>query len=106
MSEKKTRTRYPIELRQDVVRLVIEGGKKCADVAATHQVPVASVYAWVRHARVEEGVNESTGEPSVVALQADNARLRKELKLARDQALFLRKTAASFASEKKYSLRL
>ena len=100
MIEKRTRQAHSSEIRQDVVKLVIEGGKKCAEVAATHQIPVASVYAWVRQARMHAGA-ASTGQPSLAAVQAENACLRKELKLARERALFLQKTAAFFASEKK-----
>ena len=100
MSEKKKRTKFSREIRDNVVKLVIDGGQKCADVAAAQHIPLTSVYAWVRQARLNN--EQETGTPANVAdLQKDNVRLRRELKIAKDHALFLRKTAAFFASLKK-----
>ena len=101
MAEKATRRRFPAEAKKDLVALVIDGGRKCSDVAAEHQVPVASVYAWVRQARLRQAQSEGSGQTSAASLQAENNRLRKELKIAREHALFLRRTAAFFASLKK-----
>ena len=101
MAENTSRKRYSSEVQQNLVRLVIAGGRKCAVVAAEHQVPAASVYAWVRRARLELAEKSLGDKPTMASLQADVARLRRELKDAREQALFLRKTAAFFASQKK-----
>ena len=104
MAEKNGRNRYSSEAQQNLVRLVIDSGRKCAEVAAEHQVPAACVYAWVRRARLKVAEHSLGAKPTMASLQADVARLRRELKDTRDQALFLRKIAAFFASQKKWSL--
>lgn len=63
-------------------------------------LPVTSVYAWVKKARLTAADNGGDGVTTSI-LQQEVARLRKELKIAKDHVLFLRKTAAFFASEKK-----
>jgi transposase len=100
MGEKAKRRRFSPEIRQNVVKLVMEGGRKCSEVSAEHGVPEASVYAWVRQARLASAEAANGDATSEKSLREENLRLRRELKDARDQALFLRKTAAFFASRK------
>ncbi len=64
--------------------MVIDGGRRAADVAASQHLLVASVYAWVKKARLEVELG-AAGGVTVASLQQDNVRLRKELKIAKEQ---------------------
>ena len=101
MEAKKKRQQFSREIRSNLVKLVVNGGRKASEVAKEHGVPETRLYAWVRQARVDAGELDSgrgtTAERSEIAL------LRKALK-ERDQELtFLKKTAVYFATQKKRS---
>jgi transposase len=99
MEAKKQRKRFPAEIRSDVVKMVLDGGKKCADVGKEFGVPTANVYAWVRQARIDAG--HSGSNKSSTADRAELARLRRELKLREQEISFLKKTSIYFANLKK-----
>ena len=80
MTDQATKKRFSPAMRESIVRLVVDGGRKCSDVAAEHQVLVSSIYAWVRQARMSSLETSEGGQPSVATLLQDNAKLRKELK--------------------------
>ncbi|RYF47793.1 MAG: hypothetical protein EOO38_11435 [Cytophagaceae bacterium] len=101
MTKNTKRRSFSGETRENAVKLVIEGGRKCSEVAADHDLPEGSVYAWVRQARQGAMLGANDEQSSSSELREENARLRRELKDARDKALFLQKTAAFFATLKK-----
>lgn len=99
MEAKKSRERFSKELRSNIVKLVIDGGKKSSEVAAEHGIPVANIYAWVRQARVDAGDIESNR--GTTSDRAEVARLRKALREREDELSFLKKTLVYFAVQKK-----
>jgi transposase len=99
MEAKKKRQQFSKEFRANLVKLVIDGGRKASDVAVEHGVPVTSVYAWVRQARVDAGDLES--KEGTTDAKAENARLRKRNKELEQQLAFAKKTAVFFATQKR-----
>lgn len=102
MEAKKKRERFSKEIRSNVVKLVIDGGKKSSEVAAEHGIPVANVYAWVRQARVDAGDLESS--KGTTSDRAEVARLKKALRERENELSFLKKTLVYFAVQKKKDL--
>lgn len=84
MEAKGKRQQFSNEVRSNLVKLVINGGRKASEVAKEHGVPASSVYAWVRQARVDAGELDSVG--GTTADRSEIVRLRKGLK-ERDQEL-------------------
>lgn len=84
MEAKKKRQQFSQEMHSNLVKLVINGGRKASEVAKEHGVPAASVYAWVRQARVDTGELDSSR--GTTADRSEIVRLRKALK-ERDQEL-------------------
>ena len=85
-------TRYPIEFRQEAVRLV-HGGRTISDVADSLGVKRETVRYWVNRAK-EEGTTTLTADERVELLA-----LRKENKRLREEREILKKAAAFFAHE-------
>ena len=99
MEEKKKRRRFSKDIRANVIKLVTDGGRSCADVAAEHQIPVTSVYGWVRQHRVDVGPVQ---EGKITSSERDElTRLRKQSKEQAAELAFLKKTAAYFATLKR-----
>ena len=85
-------TRYPIEFRQEAVRLV-HGGRKINDVADSLGVKRETVRYWVNRAK-EEGTSTLKADE-----RAELLALRKENRRLKDERDILKKAAAFFASE-------
>ena len=97
MTARKKKT-FSKEFKAEITKLVLDGGKKCADVAAEHEVPVASVYSWVKQARTL-AADHSAGKP-LSTEEHEVRRLRREVKELAMENAFLKKTSAYFASQK------
>lgn len=96
---KKARKQFSKEVRANIVKLVIDGGRTCPDVAKEFNIPTANVYGWVRQARVDAGdVQSRSGTTSD---RAEIARLKRALKTREQELAFLKKTAIYFATLKK-----
>ncbi len=102
MEAKNKRQQSSKELRSNIVKLVIDGGRKASEVASEHGFPLSSMYAWVCQARVDAGELESNRGTTNDRAEID--RLRKELKVRDQELLFLKKTAIYFATQKKRDL--
>ena len=98
MEAKKQRKRFPAEIRSNVVKMVVDGGKKCADVDKEFAVPTANVYAWVRQARIDAG--NSGSNKSTTADKAELARLRRKLKLRGQEISFSKNRSISQTRKK------
>ncbi len=48
MGSRKTRMRYGEEFKRDAIKLVIEGGKNCIEVAEGLGIHPNILYRWIR----------------------------------------------------------
>jgi transposase len=103
MGESMTRTdlrTYTPEFRAEAVKLVLEQGLSLEVAAQRLSVPKGTLANWV--AAAKRGPTASTSAPgsrSVADLEAENARLRRELAVERMEKEVLKKAAAYFARE-------
>ena len=76
---KKLKKTYPTALREEAVKLVLTQGLSIEQAAAGVSIPKGTLANWVAAAR--RGPSEVTppGSRTVAELEAENARLRKEL---------------------------
>lgn len=86
---------YPPEFRAEAVRLVKESGKKMVEVARDLGVSVESLRHWVKQHEIDAGDREGLTTIEREELQ----RLRRDVKVLREEREILRKAAAFFAQE-------
>jgi len=98
MNEKRKRTNYPEEFKQDAVRLVVEQRYSCPEVGRRLGVASSKVSRWVRQYRQTEQ-DLSEGGITRKELEAENRRLKKENKRLEMEREILKKAAAFFAKE-------
>ena len=87
--------RFPAEFKADVVRVARRGDLSIAEVAADFDISVESVKRWKRQADVDEGIVD--GKTS--AEQAEEVRLRREVRRLEMENEILRRAAAYFAKD-------
>lgn len=92
----KTRKTYPVEFRAEAVKLVLEQGLSLEEAARRLGIPKGTLANWVVAAK-SGGDKPAPGARSVTELEAENARLRKELAEARMERDVIKKAAAYFA---------
>jgi len=95
----KANQTYTAEFRAEAVKLVLEQGLTQPDAAQRLGIPKGSLSNWVVAARRAGGLPVAAGTPTIVELQAENARLRKELARAEMEREIVKKAAAYFARE-------
>jgi transposase len=89
-------TKYPKEFRAEAVKLVLEQGMTLEEAAQKLGIPKGTLANWVAAAR-SGGDKAPPGSRTVPELEAENARLRKELAEARLERDIIKKAAAYFA---------
>lgn len=88
---------YPLEFKAEAVRLFRESGKSLKDVAEDLGVSTNSLREWVKRSDVAEGAR-----PGLVADErAELNRLRREVRILREEREILKKAAVFFAEETK-----
>lgn len=93
--------RYTEEFKAEAVRLALSTGGNAA--AKRLGIPQSTMTNWVRHRR--EGVSSAVADAAVPVkrpvseLEAENARLRRELASAKLDLEIVKKAAAYFAKE-------
>lgn len=92
----KTRKTYPAEFRAEAVKLVLEQNLSLEEAARRLGIPKGTLANWVVAAKTG-GDKPALGARSVAELEAENARLRKELAEARLERDVIKKAAAYFA---------
>ena len=91
----RTRPPYPPEFREQAIRLVKEAGKTMTEVARDLGVSVESLRHWIRQQEIDEGSREGLTTDEKKEL----VRLRREVRVLREEREILRKAAAFFAKE-------
>lgn len=79
---KRTKT-YTPELREEAVKLVLAQGLTLEDPAARIAIPKGTLANWVSAAKRGTTLGAASGSRTVPELEAENAKLRRELAEAR-----------------------
>lgn len=90
MTRKKRQ--FSREFKAQVIRLVIDGGRSCSDIARRHNLAQGLRAGWVRQARIDNGENNRAKSTS--AEKEELTRLRKALRESEMENAFLKKTSA------------
>lgn len=98
MSKSEKRT-YTQEFRAEAVKLVLEQGMTLEEAGARLALPKGTLANWVSAAKRGDGTAAAPGGRTVAELEAEVARLRKELTNANLEVEILKKATAYFARE-------
>jgi transposase len=91
----RTHPTYPPEFRAEAVRLVRSSGKSQAEIARDLGISHNSLRLWIKQARVDEG-----SAPGLTTDEREELRrLRREVRVLREEREILKKAAAFFAKE-------
>jgi transposase len=96
MGRKKNRRLYSPEFKAEAVALVLEHGVSLNQTARDLGVPPSTLEAWVKKTR-ERG--SASGEASNETELEELKRLRREVRILREERDILKKAAAFFAKE-------
>jgi len=91
------RRQYANDFKQDAVRLVVEEGYSFKAAAQAVGVCDQTLRTW--HAKLAPKPEPCGDDATVAELQAENKRLRRELKRAEMEREILKKATAYFAKE-------
>jgi transposase len=96
--QRRTRRSFTDEFKAGAVRLVVDGGKTIPQVARDLDLSETALRLWVERARIDAG----QGKPGALttAERDELARLRKEIRVLREEREILKKAAAFFAKER------
>jgi transposase len=86
-------------LREEAVKLVLAQGLSIEQAAARISIPKGTLANWVVAAKRGPVTGAVPGSRSVADLEAENAKLRKELAEAKMERDIVKKAAAYFAQE-------
>jgi transposase len=96
--KKRQRKDFTEQFKNDAVKLVIEQGYSCSEVARRLGINHTNVSRWVREYR-KQSDPPSKGSISLEELASENSRLKKENKRLWMEREILKKAAAFFANE-------
>jgi transposase len=91
----RSRPPYPPEFRAEAVRLYHTSGKSLQEVAADLGTTANSLREWVRRAEVEDGSREGLTQDE----REELSRLRREVRVLKEEREILRKATAFFVRE-------
>jgi transposase len=91
----RTRPPYPVEFRREAVQLLRSSGRKVSEIARDLGVSEQTLRNWAKQTDVDEGrAHGLTSED-----REELGRLRREVRVLREEREILRKAAAFFAKE-------
>jgi len=94
----KERRKYSRELKAEAIKMVLEQGMVQEEVARRLSIPSGTLGNWI--VRFKNGERQGCpGELTLADLNAENARLKRELAEARMERDILKKATAYFAKE-------
>ncbi len=91
----RSRPPYPPEFRAEAVNLYHTSGRSLQEVAGDLGVTANSLREWVRRAKVEDGSREGLTHDE----RAELSRLRREVRILKEEREILRKATAFFVKE-------
>jgi transposase len=91
----KTRPPYPAAFRAEAVQLVQANGRSLTQVARDLGIHHETLRAWVKQAEIDGGRRDGLTTEERTEL----ARLRREVRILKEEKEILRKAAAFFAAE-------
>lgn len=91
----KTRPPYPVEFKEEAVRLCRTSHRPRSQIARELGCSSESLGHWLKQADVDEGRSEGLTTNDLEELR----RLRRENKILREERAILKKAAAFFARE-------
>ena len=92
-------TTYTPEFRAEAVKLVLAQGLTLEEAAQRIAIPKGTLANWVSAAKRRNGPAAPPGSRSIAELEAEVAKLRKELATERMEKEVLKKATAYFARE-------
>lgn len=95
---RKPYQRYSKAFKLEAIRLAEETDKPVTQVARELGIRVNQIYKWKQQLE-SKGEVAFPGKGRQAGLEAENAKLRRELALAREENQILKKAAAYFAKE-------
>ncbi len=95
----KQKKRYTPELREEAVKLVLAQGLTLEEAASRIAIPKGTLVGWVNAAKSGQTQKTVPGSRTVPELEAEVAKLRKELAQAKMERDIVKKAAAYFAQE-------
>ena len=95
---RRPRRQFDDDFKAQAVRLVLDEGKSIPSVARDLDLTESSLRKWVEQARADR----SQGKTGLTTAEREElARLRKEVRILREEREILRKAAAFFATERR-----
>jgi len=91
----RTRPAYPEQFRREAVELAKKSGRPIKEIAADLGVTEQSLRNWVKQADVDAGRAQGLSSEEKEELR----RLRREVRVLREEREILKKAAAFFATE-------
>jgi transposase len=96
--KRRPRRRFDDDFKAQAVRLVLDEGKSVGSVARDLDLTETALREWVNRARADR----TSGKTGLTTAEREElARLRKEVRILREEREILRKAAAFFATERR-----
>jgi transposase len=96
--KRRPRRQFDDDFKAQAVRLVLDEGQTVGRVARDLDLTETALRGWVERARADR----SQGKTGLTTAERDElARLRKEIRILREEREILRKAAAFFANERR-----
>jgi transposase len=96
--KRRPRRRFDEDFKAQAVRLVLDEGKSVGSVARDLDLTETALREWVNRARADR----TSGKTGLTTAEREElARLRKEVRILREEREILRKAAAFFATERR-----
>jgi len=91
--------RYTKEFREEAARLVIEDGLSAGEAAMRLSLPKSTLENWVRAAKAGKLGSIGKNRRPLTEVEAELARVKRELAVTKMERDILKKAAAYFAKE-------